>query len=270
MENLLSKRSKNLDVIIRIASSGFIILTAVLYLFLFKQPHLDDTDTNVVREAVLSNLKSIESTLERKITDYKKRAEFIFSKYQQQQLQHSELERKEALIITHNGIIKEYYGEIYYFKLKTIETHDWGFIEKRKALFFMQKMAENIFYVRYFFHLDNNFILDQLKYDFAIKELNSFNEKKIDKKSTFHYDKSRDLFSYSYLLKSSNNWLSLYLRFSKNDIKSYYKKREQLFLFAILFGFLLMAMGYFYNKRESFLGYFGLDCCWNCSFLFPK
>jgi signal transduction histidine kinase len=257
MENLLSKRSKNLDVIVGIVSSGFIILAAVLYLFLFKQPHLDDT---VVREAVLSNLKSIESTLERKISDYKKRAEFIFSKYQQQQLQHSELDRKEALIIIHNGIIKEYYGEIYYFKLKTIDTHDWGFIEKRKALFFMQKMAENIFYVRYFFHLDNNFVLDQLKYDFAIKELNSFNEKKIDKKSTFHYDKSRDLFSYSYLLKSSNNWLSLYLRFSENDIKSYYKKREQLFLFAILFGFLLMAMGYFYKKKRvlSRILWFGL------------
>ena len=250
MENLLSKRSKNLDIIAGIVGTGFIILAAVLYLFCFKQPHLDNTDTRVVREAVLSNLRSIESALARKITDYKKRAAFIFSKYHQQQLHHPELSRKEALIITHNGIIKEYYGEIYYFKFKAIDPHEWGFIEKRKALFFMQKMAENIFYVRYFCHLDNNFILDRLKYDFAIKELNSFKEKKVDKKSTFHYDESRDLFSYSYRLKNSNDWLQLYLRFSKNDIKSYYKKREQLFLFAILFGFLLMAMGYFYNKKR--------------------
>ncbi|MCP5102600.1 MAG: hypothetical protein GY950_04435, partial [bacterium] len=98
MENLLSKRPKN---IILWISGGFVLLAAVLYLLLFKPPHLDNT---TVKKVMLSGLESIESALDKKISRYKNRAEFIFDRYRDQQLQHSELLAKEALVFTQNSI----------------------------------------------------------------------------------------------------------------------------------------------------------------------
>ena len=241
MGNLLSKRHGLLKFSL---PGGFILLAVLLYLFLFKPPALDNP---TIENIVLANLKSIETTLAQRILDDKQRADFIFDKYQSQKLGHSELEPNEALIIAPNGIINDYYGEIYYFKFKKMGVTDWLFIERKTTLFFMQKMADNVFYVKHFCDLDNNFILDQVKYDTAIKELTVFKTEEItnntiDKTNSYQYDEARGMFFYTHLLKGSNNQLALYLKFSKNNIHVYYKKRATLFLYAILFGFIILLM----------------------------
>ena len=108
-------------------------------------------------------------------------------------------------------------------------------------LFFMQKMADNVFYVKHFCNLDNNFILDGVKYNAAIKEIAIFKEEEItnNKTNSYQYDQAKGMFFYTHLLKGTNNQLALYLKFSKNNIQSYYKKKATQFLYTTLLVFLL-------------------------------
>lgn len=229
---------------------SFILLAGVLYLFSFKPPALDNA---TVESIVLANLKSIETTLAQKMVDYKQRADFIFDKYQSQKLGHAELNPNEALIIAPGGIIKDYYGEIYYFKFKEMAVNEWLFIERKTTLFFMQKMADNVFYVKHFCDLDNNFILDQVKYDAAIKELTVFKVEEItnNKTNSYQYDEVKGMFFYTHLLQGSNDQLALYLKFSKNNIQAYYKKRATQFLFAIFFVFIILLMLVMPGKKTA-------------------
>ncbi|MDQ1354354.1 MAG: hypothetical protein QG657_4663 [Acidobacteriota bacterium] len=245
MGNLLPKRPGFL----KFALPGVVILAAgILYLLFFKPPALDNT---TVQKMVLANLHSIETSLAEKVGDYKQRAGFIYNKYRSGQLQHAELEPKEALIIAPGGVTESYYGEIYYFKFKDIDVNQWLFIERKNVLFFMQKMADYVFYVRYFCNLESNFILDRVKYSTAIKEISYLREDENtnNKTNTYQYDDARSMFFYSHLLKGSNNQLALHLKFSKKDIENYYKKRKTLFFYAILLGFLLTIMLLWYRKK---------------------
>ncbi|HLP48743.1 MAG TPA: hypothetical protein VK469_22575, partial [Candidatus Kapabacteria bacterium] len=237
MGNLLSKRFGFLKLAL---PAGFILLAAILYLLLFNPPSLDNI---TVEKTVLANLKSIETTLAQKIADYKQRAGFIFNKYRSNKLAHSDLEAKEALIIAPSDIIKDYYGEIYYFKFKEMAVNEWLFSERKNTLFFMQKMADNIFYVKHFCDLDNNFILDGVKYNAAIKEIAIFKEEIThNRTNSYQYDQAKGMFFYNHLLKGSNNRLALYLKFSKNNIQAYYKKRATQFLYISLLVFLLLLI----------------------------
>jgi len=241
MENLLPERIKAIGTL-RLLLGGMVLLATVLYFFMFRQPYLDGVS---VKERVLSDFKGIESLLDTKIARYKERATLIFDRYRRDRLLHTDMEPKEALIITKDSVIEEYFGEIYYFKFIKMADRDWCFLEKRQNLFFMQKMAEDIFYLCYCCNLDSNFILDQLKFKAAVKELQLFKEgKAVPVENIYQYDEARELFFYSHLLKGSNNQLGIHLRFSREDIRGYYRTRETLFIFGVIFGFLLWGMVY--------------------------
>lgn len=254
MENLLFKRSKNLTAII---SGALILLAAVLYLFIFREPALDQ---HAVRALVTEDQRAVENALEKRVTAFKERAALIFVKYRDGALEHADPDTGEALIITRGGAIEKYYGEIYYFKPGAVDVGGWLFLEKKKNLFFMQRMAANVFYVRRFCRLDHNFMLDRLTRDAAVKELRFHKSPGGDFKDTFHFDETREQFSSTHRLKQSGNHLTLYLRFSQKDMSNHYKKREERFLFAFLFGICLMGSGYFYTRRKllSRLLWFGM------------
>ncbi|MCU0288435.1 MAG: hypothetical protein MUF15_18820, partial [Acidobacteria bacterium] len=187
--------------------AGLILLAALLYIFIFKPPALDNSS---IENTVLANLKSIETALAHKVADYKLRASFIFNKYRSNKLAHSELEAREALITAPSDIINDYYGEIYYFKFKVMAVNEWLFSERKNALFFMQKMADNIFYVKYFCHLDNNFMLNGVKYNTAIKEITIFKDGFTSPRTnSYQYDEAKNMFFYTHLLEGSNNQLAL-------------------------------------------------------------
>lgn len=247
MENLLPERLKAIGTM-RLLLGGVILLAVVLYFFMFRQPHLDDAS---IKETVLSDFKAIESGLDARLSEYEARAGFIFHRYDGGRLFHTDLEPKEALIITENNVIKEYFGEIYYFKFKPIGEGEWCFLEKKQNLFFMQKMAEGVFYLRYCCNLDDNFILDRIKFEAAVKGLQLFKDGGVAPvENIYQYDEARELFVYSHLLKGSNNQLGIYLRFSRENIRGYYRTRETLYIFGVIFGFLAWGMGHYYRKKR--------------------
>ncbi|MCP4157461.1 MAG: HAMP domain-containing histidine kinase [bacterium] len=247
MADLLSKRTQNLSTLLngRVVVSFSLCLILALYLLFFNTGGFDSIK---IKKLVLSNLESIDLTLEEKLHQYKERASFIYDKFRAKNLQHSRLKRKETLLILQKGAIKEYFGEIFYFRYKELDTAEWVFIKRKKSLFFMQKMAENIFYVRYFFHLENNFVLRRLKYNAAIQEIKFFKDKK-EGRNSYRYNEAEDTYFYFHLLNRSDNQLALYLKFSKTDVENYYKKKKRYFLYFFLLGLFFLGFIYFHKRK---------------------
>jgi len=240
MEDLLSQRLKN---IIVIAFVGVVLIT---YLVFIKPPGLDRE--NIYRFA-LKSINAVEKNLEHQVLDYQDRARQVFRDYRSQNLMHSRLKPKEALIIEEKGVIKDYFGEIYHFKFPPLEPGGWSFIENGNHVYFVGKMADHVFYVRYFCDLGNNLFLTPLKHAFAFSEIKYSKIPLPAHENKYIYDNINSLFFYYHLLKHANGQLILHLKFSEQDIKNYYKKREKIFFYSVIGLFLMLSIFYFYKQK---------------------
>ena len=240
MENLLSQRPKN---IIIIAFVGVVLIT---YWVFIKSPDLDQD--NIYRFA-LKSIKAVEKKLEQQVLDYQDRSRQVFRDYNYQTLSHSRLKPKEALIIEEKGVIKDYFGEIYHFKFPPLEPGGWGFIEHSNHVYFVEKMANHVFYVRYFCDLENNPFLKPMKHAFAFSEIKYSKMPLPAHENKYIYDNINSLFFYYHLLKHANGQFILHLKFSEQDIENYYKKREKIFFHSVIGLFLILGIFYFYKQK---------------------
>lgn len=243
MENLLSQGLKNIIVFV-LAVIALVGGAVISYFLFFNPPQLDKKN---IEKFILKRINVIEKKLEQRNRDYQKRSEGIFHGYQSKSLQHRRLNQNEALIIEEKGVIKDYFGEIYHFKFPPLETGAWGFIEKSNHIYFIQKMADRVFYVRYFCHLENNRLLTSTS--FAVSEIKYSKSPLLALENKYIYDNMNDVVSYYHLLRHANGQFILHLKFSKEDIKNYYKKNEKIFFYSVIGLFLLLSILYFYKQK---------------------
>ena len=251
MENLLPQGLKNLNPSSRYARfifTGLGILVFILYFLFFKPPDLDNKN---IYKVVSENIETIEAALRKKNQRYQNRAKILFDKYRLNTLQHSHLNSNEALIIEDNGIIKYYFGEIYYFKFRPMKIGDWALIKKSDNIYFTRRMADHVFYVRHFCNLENNLVVKGMKYTFPVYELKYSKISLPNRENNRYYDENKGMFFYDYLLKPSNGQLILNLKFSREDIEIYYRKREKLFLCISIFLILFAALFFLLLKKRA-------------------
>lgn len=241
MENLLSQRPKN------IIAAAFAGLVLIAYLVFIKPPGLDQE--NIYRFAVKS-INAVEKKLEQEHLDYQDRARQVFRDFRSQNLMHSQLKPKEALIIEEKGVIKDYFGEIYHFKFPSLEPGDWSLIEHSNQVYFVEKMANHVFYVRYFCDLENNLFLKPMKPAFTFSEIKYSKIPLPAHENKYIYDNINHLFFYYHLLQHANGQFILHLKFSGQDIQNYYKKKEKIFLYSVMGLFLLLGIFYFYKQKN--------------------
>lgn len=265
MENILPQGLKNKSIIIFALVVIALVGGAVTSYFLFfNPPRLDKKN---IEKFILKRIEIVEKKLEQRTRDYQTRSEQIFPRYQSKSLQHRRLIPKEALIIEEKGVIKDYFGEIYHFKFPPLETGDWGFIEKSNHIYFIQKMADQVFYVRYFCHLENNRLLTSTS--FAVSEIKYSKNPLLAFEPKYIYDNLNDLVSFYYLLKHSNGQFILHLIFSKEDIENYYKKNEKIFLYSVIGLFLLLSIFFFYKQKIIISQLSWLACLVDLYFFLP-
>lgn len=245
MGNLLSKRSENIALAVLII---MVLAAAVLYFSFFRQPSLDEDTT---KQILISHIKKVEEALGQTFEEYRQRAEFIYTRYRGQTLPHSMLNSREALIITGNKTIRDYYGEIYGFRFIPMDIGETRFVELRNDLFFLKKMAEDVFYMSYFCRLDQNRFMDLLTLQVADKEMKFFKDPMDSDQNVYYYDEARDLFSYSYLLNHTNEQLGIYMQFSRTDIALHHQQREKIFLYVVLLIFISGAMLFYRGRRVN-------------------
>jgi len=171
MENLLFQRIKNLIPRSRLTGFAFLLIVVVLTVLYFVSFHFEANSEEDIYNWVSKGIRKVENNLGKKIDKYRYRAEEIGRKYLSNKLEHADLHEQEALILEHNGIVKEYWGEIYHFSFPDIQSGEWSFIERKDNIYFLQKMAENLYYMNYFCNLQDNMVKKVLKYDFAVIEI---------------------------------------------------------------------------------------------------
>ncbi|MCP5053889.1 MAG: HAMP domain-containing histidine kinase [bacterium] len=271
MENILLQRLKHLNPVsnvVRVVFTLVAVIFLLLYFLVFKAPEADEKG---IYQAVLNGIHQGESFMEKRNRDFQKRSKRIYGLYNSDKLQHSALYSKEALIIEKNGVIEDYWGGIYYFKFKPLETGDWSYIVKQKDVYFIQKMGEHLYYVRYFFNMDRNVLLDRLKFTFAVSEIKVSNVPLYDQSNEYLYDNVKDLFFYRHYLAHSNDQFVLYLKFYKKDIDRFYHDRERLFWFSgivlVLAFSLILAL--YYRKSKVMVRWLWLGLLADLYFLLP-
>jgi len=250
METLLSKRIKNLVVILILISLFF------LFIFLFAANSFK-INRDKINKNILKDIRISEKNLENKITNYKKRAWYLHKKYKTRMLEHSEMNQKEALVIEKRGVIFDYYGEIYCFEFKDIDVGKWFLTKKNSELYFVQRMERNLFYIRYFFDLKDNFIFKTAENLSPVIDLKFF-DSNISSiiKNNYQYDKVKEIYFFDHILKYSNNQLILYLKFSKKDLLNYFKMKQKIFLYLSILLFFLMIVFILYRKKRLKSGIF--------------
>lgn len=245
MENIPLQRFKLLNPseaggrLVKWVLAAAAIVAVLLYLLVFRAPQPDEQG---IYRWVMKKIYRVEQALQKKSGSYLARAKHLYKLFSTGKLEHTELEPKEALITETNGVIREYVGEIYYFKLNLRETGSWSFIEKNRNIYFSMKLADNIFYVRHFCNLDKNMALGMMGQQFTASEIR-FSPTAIDHgQNQYQYDEVKDLFFYRHCLEHSQHQLLLYLKFSRSDIHGYNLRRERMFIYWVILTFLLLGV----------------------------
>jgi len=253
METLLSKRSKN--IIYFIVLGIFLVLLSITILSTGK-----DLNSKDILASLSANIKDIEKKVDGKIRSCLLRGDRFYNKYQSGSLEHTDFLRKEALIIEDKGFITDYFGEIFFFKFIGVPTGEWKLIRKNQDIYIIKKYTEHIYYVSFLFDIENNSVLNNLKYPFLIAELKFFDVKLKENKDTFQYDRVKDIFFFTHSLKPLNNQFVLFLKFSKEDIHQFSGRKNTLLLLLLILIFLLFNYWILNSSTFRFKGQLKGSC----------
>lgn len=243
METILSQRIKNL---VYFFVLGLLIVSVILAQLFFSP------EKTINRMPSLSGgrVDQIEATIEQKIQKLIRRADFIFRSYRTGALAHSSLKNRESLIVENAGVIGEYYGEIYYFKFKPIPVSSWLLIEKNRDVYFVQRCDRNVYYVRFFFNLQDNVFFGRLGIPFVEAEFNFFDNPVPSREDQFLSDALKERFFFSRIMGSLNNQVVLHMKWLKTDVLSHSRDRRDHFVLLGTLLFFLVNIWYFHGRPQ--------------------
>lgn len=254
MGNIFYKRPQHLIIPV------FIVLFSVamiLYLLFFRPPQLNEVAT---KQFFLTHFKRVDKELSHQVERAGNRARELHRDFRNGSLKHSRLNSREAVVITENQRIKQYWGEIYYFPNQPLKPGEPSFFERRNTLFFIillettDKKNNQVYYVSEFCRMDDNFMLDLLEMDVLVAEIKFSREPVSVSHSAYYFDKARNHYSYSHVLASSGGGLSLFMEFSQSDISRYFKEREILYIYIT--SMILLLTGVFLSgPQRKWLGF---------------
>ena len=244
METLLSPRFANLIKWTAGAIAVTVIGLALIYVRFDFQP-------SKIQTLVSSNLASIDSRLDRELGGFHRRCQSVFKRYGDGKLTASDLEPREALIVERNGVIADYIGEVYYFKLDPIQIDNWRFIKKNQYVFYLRRLQPHLYYIRFFMNSQTNFILRGLRYPFSIAELKFFVSPLKEASGEFGFDRMQEKYFCTQALAASNNQLALSLTFTVDDIARHIKKRRDVAVHIFLIGLFLVIFAFALRQKGA-------------------
>lgn len=245
MVHLLSKRAKYLAGTWLAA----VIAAVIFYLALFG---ISGPDRQYIYRSVMEDIRTVEALLNEKNHRFRERGESIYKLYLDNNLQHSRLKSREALVIEQDGVIKDYFGEIYHFVYRRMDTGQWMLMEKNRDLYYSRKLADHVFYVCHFGSLDTEIPIERIEDAYGVSQLKFSDSPVKEHDNLYQYDENRGMFFYDHLLEQSNRQLILNLKFSRTDFLEHYHKEQVIFACALLFVLFAAAM-VFYRHNLNIL-----------------
>jgi signal transduction histidine kinase len=228
METILSPRLKN----ITCACLAGLLAVGALYIKVF----LPRAWTAEKIEPLLKeNSAALETLMAAEIASNMRRSNLLLERFKAGRLTSGDLKKKEALIGEKNGVIDFYFGEIYFFKSLPLAKGDWRLLKKNQDIYFIRCLDSQIFYLHFFMDMKSNMIRRAWKYPCAVFDLKYSPEPLVNGAAALAYDQARNSFYYSHILKAGQSQLIVNLIFSAADFSGYFKKRNSLFFYVIVF-----------------------------------
>jgi signal transduction histidine kinase len=228
MEIILSPRLKN----ITCACLAGLLAVGALYIKAFLPR---DWTAEKIEALLKKNSAGIEAIVASEIEASIIRSNLLFERFKAGQLTAKDLEKKEALIGVKNGVIDSYVGEIYFFKALALAKGEWRLLKKNQDIYFIRCLDSQIYYLHFFMDLKSNLIRSFWKYPCAVFDLRYSPVPLVQRAAGLDYDQARKSFYYSHIIKAGENQLIINLIFSTADFSRYFKKRNSLFFYAIVF-----------------------------------
>lgn len=235
METLFSKRIKNLVFVVLLV----ILILVALYLKFIKKVQFPESK---IEQTIVAKINNIENNMRERIGSLKHRSGYLLDKYVNKNLDHGELNKREALVFVEMGKMINYVGEIYYYKSKQLDIGEWALLKKNVDLYFIQKLDSDIFYLTHFIRFDKNFILNLLDYSFFVTDL-KFIDQQINSKADYLLGgKLKDGKYFSHLFSNSNNQLLVHIEFLPAVQVNYHKKNQMMSFYIMLSLILLLIV----------------------------
>jgi len=234
MEIILSKRSRNLV----LSLLGLVFLTILILVFI----SIRNPSTEKIDRFINKQFAKIDRSLNLKLNKYRVRAQRLYQDFKSNNFDDSVIQQGESFIITERGVIKKYFGEIFYFKYKDIPEHSWVLINGKNHIYFLNRLGKNEFFLKNLLNLKDNFILNYFAKPFYSRELSCLMEDIPLLQEINPYDDVKEAFFYNHVLESSNKQLILHLKFSKRDVNLYLRKNSIIFLFLGSLVFLVLLL----------------------------
>ena len=235
METLLSKRSKNIIAVFILGIIGLIGLGLIV-----QDP--ENISVSAVRKELAAAVEKMDARITRRVLELEKRADSICDRFKRKHLDHAELKSRESLILENNGVVSEYYGEIFYFKFNDRLPDSWSLIRKNQDIYFVKKCDSHVYYVRFLLDIDENDYLRKQAYPFLEVEFKFLEPPLNDQPDEFQFDDVKSKFFYSHLLRPLNNQLMLFVKFSKIDLLQFFKNKRKTYIYLSILVFLLVGM----------------------------
>jgi hypothetical protein len=234
MEALLSPRLKN----VACACLAGLLAAGAFY----SKVLLPRTWTAGAIEALLKkNSAAVEALLAKKIEKDLLRSRLLFERFKAGRLNAGDMEKKEALVSSRNGVVDFYFGEIYFFKSLSLAAGEWRLIKKNQELYFFRRLDSRIHYLHFFMDMRSNPIRRAWKYPCAVFDLKYSPVPLNEGSSGLAYDQARNSFYYSHILAAGQNQLVINLIFSAADFSRYFMKRNSLIFYAAVFFLFLIV-----------------------------
>lgn len=185
-----------------------------------------------------------EAELKKRLDAADRRSEEVLGLYRRGSLRHEEMARREGLLVEQNGVVKEYYGEIYYYKIDDAPVTPRRLIRKNDDIFYLRRLAPHVYYVRHFLNLRANFLIRSLQSRFSYVEVQFQPTQSPADEQRFDTNGGR-IFHFSRVLREADQQLRIQLSGTPELLSEYMRRRRLLLdglalLAAALLGVLLL------------------------------
>ncbi len=240
METLLSQRNKTLAAYIIF----FIILLLPLAVYILTD---EAPDRNNISNGIIRQISKYEKNIGREIDELKYRSVELYKRHRVSVLRHEEMMPGESIVIVKDGVIDSYFGEVFYFKYPGIGRRKWKLIKKEDFLYFIEKLEENVFYIKKYRTLESVFEGLKDKFPFISEEINFYESPFSENGDKIQYDKNTGSFFIYHVSENSNRQLYLIVKFSESDYFAYWKSKTKskflilYLIFVFIFSIILPA-----------------------------
>ncbi len=232
METLLSPRAKVLT-----AAAALLLAAAWAWLALAPLPQMPPAR---VEARVDGDLARMEKALTRLAAERLRRSRRVAAALAAGRLDAADLRADEAVVFEKDGVVKDYVGEIYFFRPAFLNPEGWGLARRNELLYFQRPLAPGVHFITPFLDAAGAGLRDSTRLPYPVFELKFFARPLPGAGDDFAFDQARDRYYSTRVFRAAHGQLVLTLAFSGEILKRQSLRQLRFGAHVLSFGLFLL------------------------------